>query len=87
VVCWIEGGWGSFFSYMGGHPTTNKRLDVLRPMAIAVGKPHVLAPELLADQRRTRLELMRECLELRRALGLEPFTIREETEEAEKDPA
>jgi 1-acyl-sn-glycerol-3-phosphate acyltransferase len=86
VVCWIEGGWGSYFSYKGGPPTRNKRLDVRRLIQIAVGAPHLINPELLADQRRTRLELMRECLQMRRYLGLDPLPLAEEelTAEAQK---
>ena len=30
VVCWIEGNWGSFFSYFNGSPTKNKRFDFWR---------------------------------------------------------
>jgi 1-acyl-sn-glycerol-3-phosphate acyltransferase len=75
VVCWIEGGWGSYFSYKGGQPTKNKRLDFLRRIGIAVGTPHLMPADILGDQRRTRLELMRECLEMRRQLGLEPFAL------------
>src|SRR5436305_15175684 len=56
VVCWIEGGWGSFFSYWGGPPTKNKRFDCLRPIRIAVGPPQTIDAEVLADPRRTRLE-------------------------------
>jgi 1-acyl-sn-glycerol-3-phosphate acyltransferase len=79
VVCWIEGGWGSYFSYAGGPPTKNKRLDWRRLIRIVVGVPHTISAEILADQRRTRLELMRECLALRGELGLE-------VPEAEEDP-
>jgi 1-acyl-sn-glycerol-3-phosphate acyltransferase len=71
VVCWIEGGWGSYSSYAGGPPMTNKRLDWRRPIDVAVGLPQVLDPALLADPLATRRYLMRACLECRRYLGLE----------------
>lgn len=80
VVCWIEGSWGSYFSYYNGPPTRNKRFDWLRPIRIAVGAPHVVRNELLADQRATRLALMRECLDMRRQLGLEPHALVQEDE-------
>jgi 1-acyl-sn-glycerol-3-phosphate acyltransferase len=70
VVCWIEGGWGSYLSYRNGPPTHNKRQDWWRPIHIALEKPQVLPAELLADQRATRLYLMRACLACRRYLGL-----------------
>ncbi len=70
VVCWIEGGWGSYASYKGGPPMTNKRLDWWRRIDIAVTEPQVLDPSILADQRTTRRYLMRACLEARGILGL-----------------
>jgi 1-acyl-sn-glycerol-3-phosphate acyltransferase len=75
VVCWIEGGWGSYLSYRGGPPTRNKRFDWCRPIRIVVGLPYTMRPEVLADQRSTRLALMRDCLELRQVLGLEPYAL------------
>jgi 1-acyl-sn-glycerol-3-phosphate acyltransferase len=71
VVCWIEGGWGSFMSYRNGLPMTNKRLDWWRTIRIGVAEPQVLDPAILADQRRTRAYLQRACLECRRYLGLD----------------
>jgi 1-acyl-sn-glycerol-3-phosphate acyltransferase len=73
VLCWIEGGWGSYFSYCNGPPTTNKRFDFRRPIRIGVGAPQVLSAEILADQRATRLYLMEQCVEARKYLGLEPL--------------
>ncbi len=81
VVCWIEGGFGSYFSYQGGPPTKNKRFDFLRLIRIAVGAPHCVPADVLADQRQTRLAPMRECLEMRRHLGLEPFALEQSDEE------
>jgi 1-acyl-sn-glycerol-3-phosphate acyltransferase len=71
VVCWIEGGWGSFASYCNGPPLRNKRPDWRRQIDIAVALPGTLAPEVLADHRATRHHLQRACLECRRYLGLE----------------
>jgi len=72
VVCWIEGGWGSYASYRGGPPTVNKRFDFWRPIAVAFSEPRILDAEILADQRMTRSYLVRACLDARRILGLEP---------------
>src|SRR5437870_5340321 len=87
VVCWIEGGWGSYFSYCKGPPTKNKRLDFWRRISIAVGEPQLLNPSLLADQRATRRHLMQLCLDARRYLGLEPLgkveSIKEELAEGD----
>jgi 1-acyl-sn-glycerol-3-phosphate acyltransferase len=69
LVCWIEGGWGSFTSYANGPPLRNKWLDWRRPIDIAVGEPCVLPPELLADQRATREYLWKACLDARRHLA------------------
>jgi hypothetical protein len=73
VVCWIEGGWGSYFSYYGGLPTKNKRMDWWRRIAVAIAEPRLLDPDILADHRTTRTYLMRKCLEARSLLGLEPL--------------
>lgn len=72
MTCWIEGAWGSFFSYCGGPPGKNKRFDWWRTIDIALSAPMTLDPTLLADQRATRTYLMRACLDTRRHLGLEP---------------
>jgi 1-acyl-sn-glycerol-3-phosphate acyltransferase len=73
VVCWIEGGWGSFASYRGGPPTRNKPFDFWRRIDVAMCEPEQLPPALLADQRATRNHLMDKCLNARRFLGLEPL--------------
>ena len=87
VVCWIEGGWGSYFSYFNGPPTKNKKLDIAHPLGIAVGEPHVLDAELLADHRKTRQYLMDECGQMRKHLGLEPIVVQPaEAEPAEESP-
>jgi 1-acyl-sn-glycerol-3-phosphate acyltransferase len=82
VVCWIEGGFGSYFSYAGGPPTVNKHMDWWRHIDIAVGEPQFVDPVLLADLRATREYLMQACLEARRYLGLE--SLRPEETESEK---
>jgi len=77
VVCWIEGNWGSFFSYKDGPPTKNKKFDIRRPIDIVLAAPQTLAPEILADHRTTRLHLMQECVALRHHLGLTPLAVEE----------
>ncbi|MFN4259324.1 MAG: MFS transporter, partial [Gemmataceae bacterium] len=71
VVCWIEGGFGSWTSYDKGKPLTNKPIDLWYPLRIVITEPQVLPPDILADQRQTRAYLMRCCLEARQYLGLE----------------
>ncbi|HYV38067.1 MAG TPA: MFS transporter [Gemmataceae bacterium] len=71
VVCWIEGNWGSFFSYKNGKPTKNKRMDFWRRITIAVGEPRHLDAETLADLKITRACLEQWCREMRGVLGLE----------------
>jgi 1-acyl-sn-glycerol-3-phosphate acyltransferase len=75
VVCWIEGGWGSYTSHYHGEPMTNKPLDRRRPIRVAIEEPQVLPGEVLGDQRATRTLLMRACLEARRHIGLEPLQL------------
>jgi hypothetical protein len=83
VICWIEGGWGSYFSYFQGLPLKNKRLDIRRPIGISVGEPCVLPESILEDHHKTRQYLMEHCLQLREHLGLEPYTL----QQAEPEPA
>ncbi len=83
IVCWIEGGWGSYCSYYNGPPTKNKRLDFWRRIEIAVGPPRLIDPALLEDQRATRAHLMALCIDARRYLGLEQVV----AEEVEAEPA
>ncbi len=75
VVCWIEGGWGSYFSYNGGPPTKNKRFDVRRRIRIGVSEPRTLPAAILADRQETRRYLQGECLQARAWLGLEPDVV------------
>jgi 1-acyl-sn-glycerol-3-phosphate acyltransferase len=75
VACWIEGGWGSFFSYFRGKPTKNKRFDFWRAIRIGAGIPAVLEEELVQDRQATRRYLMQRCLEARQHLGLEPVSV------------
>jgi 1-acyl-sn-glycerol-3-phosphate acyltransferase len=85
VVCWIEGGWGSFCSYAKGPPTKNKRMDFWRPIRVGISPPQVLAKEVLADHRTTRNFLMQECLQARQYLGLEPLTLEKFAENGEEE--
>jgi 1-acyl-sn-glycerol-3-phosphate acyltransferase len=70
LVCWIEGGWGSFFSYFNGKPGRNKRLDFRRLIDIVLDEPAPLKPAVLKEHRTTRAHLMERCLQLRGVLGL-----------------
>lgn len=88
VLCWIEGGWGSYTSYFKGKPTVNKPPDFWRRIDIAVSEPIVVPEEILTDLRTTRVFLMRKCLEARAYLGLEVPKLPElEEEEKEDRPA
>jgi 1-acyl-sn-glycerol-3-phosphate acyltransferase len=80
LICWIEGGWGSFTSYDKGPPTKNKRPDFWRHIDVAVSEPEVLTGEVLADQRATRRYLMERCLNARGLMGLEIPAMKSEEE-------
>jgi 1-acyl-sn-glycerol-3-phosphate acyltransferase len=71
IPCWIEGGWGSYFSYCGGPPTRNKRFDRWRRIDVGIGQPRIIEPSVLEDHRATRIHLMQACLDARQYLGLE----------------
>jgi hypothetical protein len=50
----------------------NKRFDVWRRIAVGIGEPASLTPELLQDQRKTREYLRAACLACRGYVGLRP---------------
>lgn len=70
ICCWIEGAWGSYFSYKDGPPTVNKRRDFRHAITVGVSAPMVMAKEVLSDHHRTRVFLMEQVLAAREHLGL-----------------
>ncbi len=78
VVCWIEGGWGSFASYRGGPPMKRKPLDWRRRIDIAASDPRVLDAAILSDHRTTRAVLRQACLDCRGLLGLPASEVRQQ---------
>lgn len=70
IACWIEGGWGSFFSFKNGPPTKGKPFDFFRRIDIGFREPVLVPPEILADQLKTRLFLMTEVSLARTTIGL-----------------
>jgi 1-acyl-sn-glycerol-3-phosphate acyltransferase len=85
VTCWIEGNWGSFFSYDKGKPTKNKPMDFWRRIDVAVNEPLQIDPDLLTDHRQLRRFLMERCLETRKFIpGLQPLPV--ESIPEEEDP-
>jgi 1-acyl-sn-glycerol-3-phosphate acyltransferase len=72
IPCWIEGGWGSYFSYFNGPPTKNKRWDCWRAIVVGMSEPKVIDAALLADQRATRRYLQESVLHARTYTGKVP---------------
>ncbi len=71
VACWIEGGWGSYFSFKNGSPTKNKPKEFRRLISIGYSAPIAVPPDVLADHLATRLYLMNRVNEARTHLGLD----------------
>ena len=71
VACWIEGGWGSYFSFKDGPPTKNKPKEYRRLITIGYSAPIAVPPDVLADHLATRLYLMNRVNEARAHLGLD----------------
>jgi 1-acyl-sn-glycerol-3-phosphate acyltransferase len=69
---WIEGSWGSYFSWRNGPPTKNKKMDCNRRITIPIVHVGKLTPETLAHHMPTRTFLLQEVLRARQILGLEP---------------
>jgi 1-acyl-sn-glycerol-3-phosphate acyltransferase len=74
-ACWIEGAWGSYFSYKSGPPTKGKRFDFWRSIRIGVIGPVTVDAATLKDHMATRTFLMRQVSEARRPLGLDPVPV------------
>jgi 1-acyl-sn-glycerol-3-phosphate acyltransferase len=74
-ACWIEGVWGSYFSYRGGPPTKGKRPDFWRPIRVGVIGPITVDATTLEDHMATRTYLMRQVAEARTPLGLGPLEL------------
>jgi 1-acyl-sn-glycerol-3-phosphate acyltransferase len=94
VACWIDGAWGSQFSYLNGPPGANKRMDFRRPIRVGVSEPEVVPADVLADQMATRVHLMNRVGAARAHLGLPPHPPFElppagvaETESAQPEPS
>ncbi len=73
--CWIENGWGSFFSYKNGPLMKKKPFDFMYPVTIVIGEPLFISKELLKDHRRTRMFLMEKVAATREFLGFPPIPI------------
>jgi 1-acyl-sn-glycerol-3-phosphate acyltransferase len=85
---WIEGNWGSFFSWKGGALMKGKPLDFWRTIQIAGIEGRVVPPEVLESHLATRAELMKWVLEARALLGLPPIEsvpMPQEGDEEEKE--
>jgi 1-acyl-sn-glycerol-3-phosphate acyltransferase len=86
IPCWIEGGWGSYFSYWSGPPTKNKRWDWWRHILVGMSEPAIIGPELLADQRATRRHLQDAVLHARTYTGKLPVQNPSESDARRAEP-
>ena len=68
VTCWIEGNWGSFFSYWRGPPMTHKFPDFWRRITIVISEPLLVPPEILTAHQPVRQYLMDAVGDLRKLL-------------------
>jgi 1-acyl-sn-glycerol-3-phosphate acyltransferase len=82
---WIEGNWGSFFSYRNGPPTKGKRMDFWRHIDIGIVGPLTISPTTLADHMATRVFLMQQVAAAREPLGLPPIEVPVAAVEGEKE--
>ena len=83
---WIEGGWGSFFSYKGGELMKGKPLDFLRTIKIGGLEGRVVPPHILEKHLPTRGLLMEWVLEARSLLNLPPIDLKQVPQFDETSP-
>jgi 1-acyl-sn-glycerol-3-phosphate acyltransferase len=85
---WIEGNWGSFFSWKGGALMKGKPMDFWREIRIAGIEGRIVPQDVLANHLATRGLLMQWVLEARSLFGLPPIesvSIPTEGDEDEKE--
>jgi 1-acyl-sn-glycerol-3-phosphate acyltransferase len=70
VTAWIEGNWGSYFSYFNGPPMTGKKPDFRRPITIGYTEPFTVPKDVLEDHWATRFYLMNQVGGARALVGL-----------------
>jgi 1-acyl-sn-glycerol-3-phosphate acyltransferase len=87
VACWIEGAWGSYYSFWNGPPTENKPAERGRPIGVGVSAAVTIPPDVLADHLTTRLYLMNLVLGARAHLGLPELPPVELPKRGEAQPA
>jgi 1-acyl-sn-glycerol-3-phosphate acyltransferase/MFS family permease len=87
AFCWIEGGWGSYFSYKNGPPGKNKQADRGRPIDLAFSEPHSIEPALLSDHHAARQQFRCTLLQCRGYLGLPVPSLDDRTAESAEEPA
>ncbi|MGL4420176.1 MAG: lysophospholipid acyltransferase family protein [Gemmataceae bacterium] len=77
VCCWIEGSWGSYFSFWNGPPMKNKPLLRRRSITIGVGPCTTIPRAMLDHHMTTRQHGMKLTLAARAELGLPPLNLTE----------
>jgi 1-acyl-sn-glycerol-3-phosphate acyltransferase len=87
AFCWIEGGWGSYYSHKNGPPGKNKQADRGRPIDIAFSEPRPIEPAVLADHHTARQQFRRRLAECRAYLGLPVPPLYDRTVESAEEPA
>jgi 1-acyl-sn-glycerol-3-phosphate acyltransferase len=85
VAAWIEGSWGSFFSYKGGPPTKGKKPDFRRRIDVGYAEPFTVPKELLDDHWATRFYLMNKVGAARALVG-QPRIPEAERPKADEEP-
>jgi 1-acyl-sn-glycerol-3-phosphate acyltransferase len=85
IAAWIEGGWGSFFSYQGGPPIKGKRPDFRRPIDVGYAEPFTVPKDLLDDHWATRFYLMNKVGAARALVG-QPRIPEAERPKADDEP-
>jgi 1-acyl-sn-glycerol-3-phosphate acyltransferase len=87
AFCWIEGGWGSYFSYKNGPPGKNKQADRSRPIDLAFSEPGPIEPAVLADHHTARQQFRRRLAGCRAYLELSVPCLDDRMGESPEEPA
>ena len=74
VACWIEGSWGSYFSFKDGPPGVNKRWDFRHSITVGISEPVRVPLTVLQNHMETRRFLMHAVLTARSHMGLPPYS-------------
>jgi 1-acyl-sn-glycerol-3-phosphate acyltransferase len=73
MACWIEGAWGTKYSWRNGPPGKNKHMDFRTLIRVGFTSPEIVPAQVMSDSMATRIYLMNQVSNARTHVELEPL--------------